>query len=637
MIITYYLGQFFSWMLKGCYALIGNFGWAIWFFTFLTKIVMLPISIIVQLNSIKMVKLYPEMNQYRAKYFGDKDMISEAQYQLYKRAKYHPVLDLIPVILQLILLLGVVEGIRSLMNEGITMTWFGLDLSAVPLKTGGAVLIIPFLAALSALIMCVTQNISNVLQSEQSKANKIITLTISVGLSLYLGFFVPAGIGLYWIASNLFSVLLMYALNATINPKKYIDYEALAKSREVLDKQKQEAEANKQKRTKEETAKENADYKRFMKAGTKQLVFYSEKNGFYKYFKDTIEYILKRTDIEIHYITSDIHDEVFALESEQFHVYYIGENKLIILMMKLDADVVVMTMPDLQKYHIKRSLIREDTEYVYIDHGIGSINMLLRKHALDHFDTIFANNETKVREIRAQEAKYGLKEKTIVECGFSLIDNMIAAYEAEHGNPLETAEDKDANSTKTILVAPSWQEDNLMDLCIDGILDQLLGKGYQIIVRPHPQHVRHHAAELEELRKKYAEHEDFELQTDFSSNKTVYDADILMTDWSGICFEYSFTTLKPTLFIDTPMKIMNPDYEEIGVVPMDIEIRNKIGISIAPDHLSDLPAAVERLLHEKTFSPAELAKIRDEYLFNIGKSAEIGGKYLIEAVIRKNK
>lgn len=635
--ITHYAGLFFDWMLKGCYALIGNFGWAICFFTFLTKIVMIPISIIVQLNSIKMVKLYPEMNQYRAKYYGDKDMISEAQYQLYKRAKYHPILDLIPVILQMILLLGVVEGIRSLMREGISMTWFGLDLSAVPLQTGGTVLIIPFLAALSALIMCVTQNISNVLQSEQSRTNKIVTLTVSVGLSLYLGFFVPAGIGLYWIASNLFSVLLMYVLNFCINPKKYIDYEALAKSREVLDKQKAEAAQGRKKRSKDEMAKENADYKRFMRAGSKQIVFYSEKNGFYKYFKDTIEYIIKRTDIEIYYITSDMHDAVFELESAQFHVYYLGDNKLTVAMMKLDADVMVMTTPDLQKYYLKRSLYRSDTEYVYMDHGIGSINMLLRKHALNHFDTIFANNETKVREIRAQEAKYGLKEKTVIECGFSLIDNMIAAYEAEHGNPLEVVEDKDVNSAKTILIAPSWQEDNLMDLCIDGILDQLLGKGYQIIVRPHPQHVRHHVAELEALRKKYAEHDDFELQTDFSSNKTVYDADILMTDWSGICFEYSFTTLKPTLFIDTPMKIMNPDYEEIGVVPMDIEIRNKIGISVAPDHLSDLPAAVGRLLHEKTFSPAELAKIREEYLFNIGKSAEIGGKYLIEAVIRKNK
>ena len=49
---------------------------------------------------------------------------------------------------------------------------------------------------------------------------------------------------------------------------------------------------------------------------------------------------------------------------------YIGEKKLITLMMKLDADVVVMTMPDLENYHIKRSYIRKDIEYIYIPHGM---------------------------------------------------------------------------------------------------------------------------------------------------------------------------------------------------------------------------------------------------------------------------
>ena len=39
------------------------------------------------------------------------------------------------------------------------------------------------------------------------------TMAVSVGLSLYLGFFVPAGIGLYWIASNLLSIVQMYLLN----------------------------------------------------------------------------------------------------------------------------------------------------------------------------------------------------------------------------------------------------------------------------------------------------------------------------------------------------------------------------------------------------------------------------------------
>ncbi len=626
------IGTFFAWLLKLCCNITGNFGWAVWVFTALTKVIMLPVSVVVQLNSIKMVKMYPEMNHFKAIYHGDKDMISEAQYSLYKREHYHPILDLIPVIIQLVLLMGVIEGIRSLAGEGYSMTWIGLDLSRIPIQAGGVIVIIPIAAALSAFLMCATQNLSNVIQSEQGKVNKLTTLIISVGLSLYLGLFVSAGIGLYWIASNLFSILLMYALNFYINPGKYIDYEALEASKDELRKQMESDGGTAGKRSKEEVRRERADYRRFIKFGSKQLFFYSEKNGFYKYFKDTIEYILRRTDIEIHYVTGDINDEVFALESDQFHVYYIGENKLIILMMKLDADVVVMTMPDLQRYHVKRSLIREDTEYVYMDHGIGSINMLLRKHALDYFDTVYATNETKLKEIRAQEATYGLKEKNVVKCGFSLIDNMIAAYEAEHSDNA-----KSESEQKTILIAPSWQEDNMIDLCIDEVLDNLLGRGYMVILRPHPQYVRHNSAKLDEIQKNYADHEDFVLQRDFSSNRTVYDADILMTDWSGICFEYSFTTLKPTLFIDTPMKVMNPDYEEIGVVPMDIEVRNRIGVSISTEELSNLDCAVKRLLTEDMFGKEHMRKIREEYLYNIGESAKIGGDYLINAVIRKSK
>ena len=50
-------------------------------------------------------------------------------------------------------------------------------------------------------------------------------MAFSVGLSLYLGWFVPAGVALYWIASNLFAILQQYLLNWAINPKDYVDYE----------------------------------------------------------------------------------------------------------------------------------------------------------------------------------------------------------------------------------------------------------------------------------------------------------------------------------------------------------------------------------------------------------------------------
>ena len=52
-------------------------------------------------------------------------------------------------------------------------------------------------------------------------------------------------------------------------------------------------------------------------------------------------------------------------------------------MMKMDADVVVMTMPDIENYHIKRSYIRKDINYVYVPHGMDSLNMTMRTGSMD--------------------------------------------------------------------------------------------------------------------------------------------------------------------------------------------------------------------------------------------------------------
>lgn len=691
------IGDFFGFFMYWCYRFVHNYGLTIILFTLITKIILLPISIMVQKNSIKMVQMYPEMNRIKAKCMGNKDMISEEQFNLYKKHNYNPVLDIIPVVAQLVILMGVIDVIykplRHLLKfsaecidtlistftaitgispevgsiqiqlvshlsnsdnlsafmtalgdkigsvpEGaidamtsLNLHFCGFDFGVVPWEVKGVALLMPLLAAASSWLMCFTQNKSNVLQSAQSKGNQWSMLLISVGLSLYLGLFVPAGVGFYWIVSNLMSIVQMYILNWCINPKNYIDYEELEKSKQELAEANKYANDTKKVRSKEEVDREKADCKRFEKYNNKQIVFYSEKNGFYKYFKDVIEAIHRKTDIVIHYISSDPNDEIFKLESDTFKTYYIGENKLIAQMMKMEADIVVLTMPDLQKYHIKRSMVKSDIEYIYMDHAVASANMTLRKHALDHFDTIFATNELMKLEMREMEKTYGLKEKNIVEYGYSLIDNMIANYEETH---------KDANAkneTPEILIAPSWQDANIMDANIEEILDNLSGHGYHITVRPHPQYVRHFEDKLKMLADKYKDKTDVELQLDFSSNKTVFDADVLITDWSGIAYEYSFTTLKPTLFINTPMKIMNPDYKEIDIVPFDIEARDQVGISVDTDKLSTLNDTVQRLLIEEIYSKESLASVRSKYLYNVGKSANVGANYIIKRLIEASK
>ncbi len=606
------------WLINGCYAFCHNYWIAILLFTFLSKLILLPLSVWVQKNSIKTVRMQPEMNHIKAAYMGNSELISEEQYKLFKREGYSPFADLIPLFVQLALLMGVVEAVKR-----------GTNLTAVPVETLGITLLVPVIAALSAFFMCFVQNKINVLQSEQGALNRYGTMIFSVGLSLYLGFFVSVGVGVYWIYSNLLSVLQLVLLNIWINPKKYIDYEALEVSKEELQKAKQfMAPKKKEARKSPYRKKEKEDYKRFLAASGKKLVFYSEKNGFYKYYKNIIEEIIRRTNITIHYITGDPEDEVFALASEQFTPYYIGENRLIILMMKLETSIMVMTTPDLENFQLKRSYVKKDIEYIYVPHDVNSANLTFHKDALDHFDTIFVSGPKNKAELLEREEKYNLPRKNIVEWGSGVIDNMKAAYEK-----LPDVQEKER---KTILIAPSWQKDNILDSCIEQILDGLKASRHRIIVRPHPQYVRHFEARIDALAAKYKE-VGIEVQKDFSSNSTVYTADLLVTDWSSIAYEYAFSTLKPVLFINTPMKVVNPDYKELSTVPIDIELRDKVGISVEEGEISGVAEAVDRLFHENRFSKASMAELRDAYIYHVGSSGRVGAKYIIDSLLQSEE
>ena len=620
---------FFSWAMNGCYAICNNYGWAIVLFTLLSKIVLIPVSVWVQLNSIKMVKMQPEINYLNAKHFGDKDAIAEGQGDIYKKYKYNPLVSMIPLIIQLIILMGLIEVIKAGINDpSINIMFYGIDLGKVPSVVKGAYILSPVIAGLSAWIMCVCQNASNVLQSEQSAYNKYSTMIISVGLSLYLGWFVSVGVAVYWVASNLLSTAQLYILNFFINPKKYIDYEELEKSRKALDELKGLGREEKRKLFGDEkTKREKQDYKRFFSVVNKKLVFYSEGSGFYKYYKGTIEYLLEHTNITIHYITSDYNDRIFELagKNDKIRAYYIGEKKLITLMMKMDADIVVMTTPDLETYHIKRSYVRKDIEYIFVMHDMGSFNLTNRNGAVDHFDTVFCTGKHQKEEVEKIEIAKNLPKKTTVEAGYDLLDDMIKDYESN----------KTVTERPVILIGPSWQVDSIMDSCIDDILEGFKNSEFDVIVRPHPQYVRHKAEKCEALKEKYKEYTNISVQTDFSSNSTVFDAAILVTDWSGICFEYAYTTRRPVIFIDTPMKVMNPEYKMIDTVPINIMLRNEIGKSIAmEDAKSTIDVAREMIANADSYSD-KIEAFRNEYVYNLGHSAEISAKYIINQLKKK--
>lgn len=620
-----------AWIMKQCYTLCGNYGVAVILFTFITKIILLPVSVWVQKNSIKMVKIQPDINFLKVRHFGDADAIAEGQNKLFRQAGYHPLASIVPTVIQLVLLMAVIAAIKAGMaDSSIDMRFLGVDLSLIPAQGRGWLILSPIAAGASAWLMCAAQNQSNVLQAEQDNWNKYGMLILSVGLSLYLGWFVSVGVALYWVASNLFSIAQLYLLNMAIDPKKYVDYARLEESKKQLSELQQLGGKRHGREARELARRERADYKRFFSVLNKHLVFYSESSGFYKYYKGIIEYILKNTNIAVHYITSDPNDQVFAISQSQPRLkpYYIAEKRLITLMMKLDCDVMVMTMPDIENFHIKRSYVRKDIEYVYVPHCIDSINMTMRTGAVDHYDSVLCVGKHQKEEITNTEAVYGLPHKTLVDWGYTLLDEMRAQYAAS------AHEDKPG---KKILIAPSWQKDNIVDSCLEEMLDTLKGRGYQITVRPHPQEVRLKQAYMEQLEAKYAADRDVEIQTDFSSNSTVFEADLLITDWSGITYEYAFTTLRPVLFIDTPMKVMNPEYEKINTPPINIWMREVIGAVVKPDELEKLPEAVERLLSGRDEYRERIDRFVHEYVYNLGNSGEVGAKYIINEIQKKIK
>jgi YidC/Oxa1 family membrane protein insertase len=682
-LINAILGTPLGYAMFFCFLLVKDYGWAIILFTVITKVVLLPLSLSAQKNSIKIIKLQPQLDEIKQRYQGNSELVSQEQAKLYKQEKYSPLLGMLSVLLQVPLVLGIINVVYNplqhlfhLGKETIALlgahtaeltgaadlgyaaqlhvidamqgnpaafqsiaptiagyeriladvlsfdrSFMGFDLLGIPSLTNiDSLILIPLLSGISALIMCVMQNKLNVLQREQGAFGKWGMTAVLVAFSTYFAFIVPAGIGLYWIAGNLLSIVVMVVCNWVYNPRKYIDYENRRQRAPLTAEEKRE----KRLAQKAQKIRAKADSKRFFSI-EKQLVFYSEGSGFYKYFSRLIDYITSHSDLVVHYVTSDPEDRIFQTKNDRIRPYFIGDMELISFMMKMDADMMVMTMPDLGKYHIKRSIVRKDVEYVYLDHGMTSFHMMLREGALDHYDTIFCYGPNHIDEIRETERIYELPAKKLVPTGYGLLDTLL-----ENVAAMERRE----SATKSILIGPSWHKDNIMEFCLHELVEQLVGKGYRVIVRPHPEFVKRFPGKMKIIMDRYQDqlNEDFIIEADFSSNVTVYSSDLIITDWSSIAQEFSYATKKPSLFINTPMKVMNPEYKRIPLVPLDISLRDQIGVSIDHDQLHTVLDHVNDLFARREEYAEKIAQVLEANIFNIGNSAKAGGDYIISTL-----
>jgi YidC/Oxa1 family membrane protein insertase len=351
------------------------------------------------------------------------------------------------------------------------------------------------------------------------------------------------------------------------------------------------------------------------------LVFYSERDIYYQYFEGYIQYVLDHSDIDICYITSDPDDPVFRIGNNRIHPFFI-KNFLAPALARLDAKALVMTMPDLDKYHIKRS--RNSVNHVYLFHGVGSTHLQYNKDAFNAYDTIFCIGKYDIKELRKAEQLYNLPKKSLVECGYFRIEKIYTDHQRMlAANPVPHA------SEKTLLIAPSWHNDNILAYCADELIGALKNSEYRVIFRPHPEFIKRKRKLLEDIARKLQDIENMVLELDMVSGTSIHRADVLITDWSAIAYEYAFGTERPVLFINTPCKIQNQDYKELEIEPIEFAVRSQIGKEIETGAIASIRPVIDELIGSRNAYREQIIHHRAACISNWLNSSRAGGDYLI--------
>lgn len=323
---------------------------------------------------------------------------------------------------------------------------------------------------------------------------------------------------------------------------------------------------------------------------TKKIVFYSEGNNCWIHLKNLLANIEKKTKFPIIYITSDKSDLGLQLKSKRIIKLLITNKSLLNWMISnLDKSIVCMSTPDLNKYGFNKS--KKNSKYYYIHHSLCSLHMIYREYAFNAFDVMFCSGGHHLKEIRNIDKFYNLPKKEIVKYGYPRINEIKKNLSIKLKN-------KFLNNKKTILIAPSWGKTSILNHYNTKLIDLLI-EDFNIILRPHPRTIMMDIDLIKKINDKYLNNQNFFYDESPYCEKSFYKSDMLISDWSGIAYEYSLTTNKFVLFIDMPKKINNLNYKKIKIKPFEEVMRNKIGKILKRSNLNRMKEVINRNINKK--------------------------------------
>lgn len=360
-----------------------------------------------------------------------------------------------------------------------------------------------------------------------------------------------------------------------------------------------------------------------LKAGRKKFVIYNEGKQYWNVFKPILDEFENR-GLELSYLTSDANDPALQGGWKFVKAECIGQgNKAFARLNIMVADVVLMTTPGLDVYQMKRS--KNVSHYAHVRHGTGDATMY-RLFGIDYFDSILLTGDCQKDDIRYLEKARGTKEKELVTVGCSYLDELKKKMDAIP---------KEEGHNFTVLVSPSWGPSAILSKYGERLLDPLADTGWKIIIRPHPQSAKSEPQILERLKERYQDRCNIEWNFDRDNIYAMKKADIMISDFSSIIYDYTFLCDKPVMYVNAALDLRMYDASEVynpdGSVKKawQFETIEKIGIELKEEQF----AKIKQVIQEASDSPALAAArkaAKEQAWMHIGSAAKNIADFMIK-------
>jgi len=345
------------------------------------------------------------------------------------------------------------------------------------------------------------------------------------------------------------------------------------------------------------------------------FVFYSESKVYWNVFFPLLESLDKLGKKSV-YLTSSDDDPGLSYKSDNITSKYISEGvKAAAYLNNIKADIVTMTTPQLDILTLKKS--KKVNHYSYIFHAPTDVG-IYGKYAFDNFDSMLCAGKHQIAHIREFEEKRNTNQKKLFETGCTYYDVL-----------LKKEQRTEKNQKPVILVAPTWGDNGLLARFGFNILKPLLTEKYMVILRPHPQMYISQKKLIEDIKKESNNYSNLVWDEKPSGEDSMNVSDILISDLSGIIFDYSFVYKKPVIsidaaVIDTGLELEDMKHDELW----ELNIRGKLGKLVKEEEIQNLPAYVEELL--SSFGKENIESITKESIYNFGNAGDVAVKQLIE-------